>query len=133
MNVDSILISEFASAVDNCLTVYRTINRIRAKALPARHGMMSVSLILHGHPSESGTEHESELRLLNARREVLASFPNKFAFTEDEPVPGLPIRQIVIFGLVNLELKEVGPFAFEVHIDGTYHAGAAFVLALMED
>ena len=95
--------------------------------------MMFVSLIVHGHPSEGGSEHEVETRLLNSSRETVLTVTKGFSFTTDEPVPGLPLRHVFIQGLVNLEFQETGPYAFEVYIDGTYHAGAAFYVGLKED
>jgi hypothetical protein len=134
VNVDSILISEYASVTDGaCLTVFKTINQILAKKLPAQCGMMFVSLILHGHPSEGGSEHEVETRLLNSSREAVLTLTKGFSFSTVEPPSGLPIRQVFIQGFVNLEFQEAGPYAFEVYIDGTYHAGAAFYVGLKED
>jgi len=136
MNVDSILISEFASVTDGtALTVFRTFNRLEAKGLPARVPMMFVSLIIHGHPSEASKGHEIELRLINSRREVVGAIGKgefQFGSAVSHP-PGLPLRHVNIHGMVNLEFTEFGPYAFEVYVDGTYHAGAAFVVIKLED
>ena len=72
MNVDSILISEFATVDSNMsLTVVRTFNVLEAAGFPVQIPLVSVSAIIHAHLSEAGSEHELRLTLMNSRRETL--------------------------------------------------------------
>lgn len=129
MNVDSILISDYAAVSERgALSVFKTFNRIRGEELPAHLPMMCISLIIHAHPSEGGSQHEIEIRLLNSRRKEVVSFPKRplqLPPADDIP-PGLPLRAVQVQAMMNLKFEEAGPYAFEVYIDGTYHAGAAF-------
>lgn len=136
MNVDSILISEYATTDPaGRLTVVNCYNRITTETLPAGIGLLCLSLVVHGAPAEAGTRHKGEVKLLNQRREVLGQNPISFEFTfkgRDEMEPGMPLRWIGNFKIMRLVLSEEGPYAFEVYIDGTYHAAASLVLRLKE-
>jgi len=130
VNVDSILLSEYASAgPDGRLTVANAFNRINGPGPRWGIPMIYVSLVIHGHRAEAGTDHELELRLVNARREPMLDEPaiGSFRFHEDDGSleEGLPLRHIHTVALMGLVFEEPGPYAFEVYIDGTYHAATA--------
>ena len=38
----------------------------------------------------------------------------------------------MVFNVIQAEFPTDGPYAFELYIDGTYHAAAAFFIALKE-
>lgn len=133
MNVDSILISEYAALTDGgMLTIFRTFNGITSDQAPASIPMMFITLIMHGHSREGGTEHDVELRVVNSRREVIGiASRGSFKFPPSETAdPGMPLRHTHVAGLFNPSFDEAGPYAFEVYIDGTYHAGAAFYVRI---
>jgi hypothetical protein len=129
MNVDSILISDYASMEPSGkLYVSGVFNRIGAHAFPAMHPIMGVSLVIHGHSAEAGTEHEVEVRLLNVNREpIVPPLKSRFQFGEDQP-GGIPLRQITLHRLLGVVFAEPGVYAFEVFIDGVYHASASLLL-----
>lgn len=130
MNVDSILISEYATLTDeSALTVIRTFNGLSVKTFPTRIGLMALSIIIHGHASERGVQHHLEIRLINARRETIATVVNvDFAFKDYVPPGGVPLRYVHVHRFVNIEFRDPGAYAFEAYIDDTYHAGASFFL-----
>jgi len=135
VNVDSILISEYASLdAAYSLTVVRTFNRIKARSLPARLPLLSVSIIIHAHPSEGGTAHHFELVLVSAKQGRVATIAQgDFHLTSPTgETPGLPIRHMMVFNAMQAEFPADGPYAFELFIDGTYHAAAAFYVGLVE-
>lgn len=131
MNIDSILLSEYASLSDNnqSLTVVRTFNRLSGTTLPAAIESMCVSLIIHGHEREAGTAHALELRLIDQRREIVVSATGEFVFGAPS-VPGLPLRHMHVVRFVNAVFPRAGLYAFEVYVDDTYHAAASFALVL---
>jgi hypothetical protein len=130
MNVDSFLVSLFADISEaGALTVVRTFNHLTATSLPARMPHLSISAVVHAHPSESGTAHHFEIVLLNARREKLATLQQgEFVLNPVGALapPGVPLRHMIVVNLLQPEFPEIGPYAFELYIDGTYHAGAVF-------
>lgn len=128
MNVDSILISDYANTIAGKLTVLGVFNRIGPTQVPVQIPQMSVSLVIHGPHSEAGKAHEGEIRLINARREVMANMPCSFRFTSDNLLAGIPLRQIITQTIFLPVFPEAGPYAFEVYFDGTYHATASFVV-----
>lgn len=129
MNVDSILISEYATADSHSsLTVLRTFHVLQATSFPARIGMMTVSAIVHAHLSDAGTEHTLKLVLINEKREQLRTLlDTKFRLgTPNENHPaGVPLRHVIIHRAVNAEFPHAGAYAVELFIDGTYHAAAS--------
>lgn len=130
MNVDSILLSEYASvASDGRFTVANAFNRLHGPGPKWGVPIIYVSLVIHGHREEAGTEHELELRLINARREVLMPDPPRghFTFPAGEGMlrEGLPLRTIYVLALIGIVFEEPGPYAVEAYIDGTYHASAS--------
>lgn len=128
MNVDSILLSDFAQVTAGKLTVVGVFDRVPAEAPPATLLQMAISLVIHGHSAEAGTTHNLEIWLLNQRRERLnpAAFGQPFKFGPPESVtPGIPLRVVIVQGVLMPTFEELGPYAFEVYIDGTYHTAAA--------
>ncbi|MGQ0813721.1 MAG: DUF6941 family protein [Gemmatimonadota bacterium] len=134
MNIDSILLSEYASLSDNnqSLTVFRTFNHLIGHAIPAAIESMCVSLIVHGHEREAGTTHMVELRLINQRRETVVSAKSEFTFGTPS-YPGLPLRHMHVARFVNAVFPQFGLYAFEIYIDETYHASASFALILQRE
>lgn len=135
MNVDSILLSEYASlSALNELTVVRVFNQLVARSYPATHEWLAISLIIHGHRSERGTEHAVEIRIVGAQsREGKKVHEGKFTFADADPPAGVPLRHTYIFRMVRVQFPEPGPYAFEVYIDGTYHAASVLYLGLRAD
>jgi hypothetical protein len=135
VNVDSILIAEYAVVEQGgALTVVRTFNQLNATELPARVAILSVSIIIHAHSSEAGTSHNFELVLMSAKQGRVATVvqDNFVLNAEGHPItPGIPIRHILVFNVMQAEFKEDGPYAFELYIDGTYHAAATFFVNLI--
>lgn len=128
MNVDSILLSDYAQAMFGKLTVVGVFDRVPAEEVPVTLSQMTVSLVIHGHSAEAGTTHELEIWLLNQRRERLNPVPfgQPFTFAGPEHVtPGIPLRVVIVQGILMPTFPEFGPYAFEVYIDGTYHTAAA--------
>lgn len=134
MNVDAILISEYATLTDNnqALTVLRCFNAVTSRELPARVPSMAISVVIHAHFDERGTKHEFKLKLLNERREQVGIQEGVFQLPQggEEPT-GIPLRHTIISRFGNVVLSEAGPHAFELYIDGTYHAAAAFNVELV--
>jgi len=55
-----------------------------------------------------------------------------FVLAAATPPPGMPLRHTMVFNVIQAEFPTDGPYAFELYIDGTYHAAAAFFIALKE-
>ena len=130
MNVDSILISEYArSAPDGRLTVVDTFNAIAVTKFPVRVPLIALSVLIHGHSAEAGTSHSGEIRFINHHREEIRDpIPFEFTFL-DEPTPGIPVRHTLVQRIYGQEFSEPGSYAFEIYIDGTYHAIASLLVA----
>ncbi len=129
MNVDSILLADYARVgTDGKLDVVGVFNRIPTDILPATLPFLALSLVVHGHSREGGTSHQIELRLLNGRREPIGTpTTGEFEFPEaSDAYPGLPVRSVKTFLLLQPSFPEYGLYAFEVYIDGTYHAATSF-------
>lgn len=128
MNVDSILISDYAATVGGKLVVVGVFNRIPTNEAPATLAHMSISIVIHGHSAEAGTKHELQIKLLNSRREVLTDqIRGEFTFPPaDQIIPGLPLRHVWLTSMLMPSFPEIGPYAFEVYIDETYHASSSF-------
>lgn len=129
MNVDSMLISEFAKVMGGHLTVVNTFQVAQVEQFPAHLALVFVSAIIHLHPDEAGGEHELELRLLDSSRAVMKKIETK-ARLGNPPGPrhvqGVPSRHTHVFGIGNVLIPAEGAYAFELYIDGTYSHGAAF-------
>lgn len=128
MNVDSILLSEFAT-VDPLgrLTVVNSFNRLHGPGPTWMIPMMYLSWVVHAHRDEVGN-HQAEIRLLNARRDQLLPKVIKAAFEvnpEGGPA-GLPIRHSTVAVLGGLVFKAPGPYAFELYIDDTFAGATPF-------
>jgi hypothetical protein len=127
VNVDSILVSDYAQAsLDGKLTVVGVFNRV--SGAPITLPQLSISLVIHGHAAEAGTTHTLEIWLLNERREKLNPEPMRESFTfagSESILPGVPLRVISVSTVLMPTFSESGPYAFEVYIDGTYHASAS--------
>ena len=137
MNVDAIILSEAAVLTDNgkSLSVLRTLNTLSSPGFPATLPLLALSLMIHAHPSEHGTTHKADIKLLNERREMVGEILQGQAFTwaGGERMPkGIPIRHYLVHRMVNVQFEAPGAYAFEVFIDGTYVAGAAFYIAQAE-
>ena len=137
MNVDAIILSEAAVLTDDgkSLSVLRTFNTMKSPGLPATLRSLTLSLMIHAHPSEHGTTHKVDIKLLNERRELVAEVLKDYPFTlaGGEGMPrGIPIRHYIVHGMVNVQFQGPGAYAFEVFIDGTYAAGTAFYIAQAE-
>lgn len=129
MNVDSILLSAAAALTrDNQLSVLNVFNSMSAAHFPAKVPLMALSLIIHAHHSEGGSEHKLDVRVLNEKREIVAEIVKDqvFRFSDETPVPGIPLRFIHLQVMANVQFESPGAYAFEVSIDGTYAAGTAF-------
>ncbi|HEV2131997.1 MAG TPA: hypothetical protein VGR27_12875 [Longimicrobiaceae bacterium] len=127
MNVDSILLSDYAQLDSGGkLTVVGVFNHIARDMAPVSHPQMALSVVVHGHSEEAGTRHTLEIRLLNQRRELVTPEPitAEFALPGASP-PGLPLRNVTVLNVMQPVFPELGAYAFEIYIDGTYHAGVA--------
>lgn len=137
MNVDAIILSEAAVLTDNdkSLSILRAFNTMMSPGFPATLPFLALSLIIHAHPSEHGTTHKVDIKLLNERRELVADIQKDQEITlaggEGMP-PGIPIRHYLLSRIVNVQFETPGAYAFEVYIDGTYAAGTAFYIAQVE-
>ena len=134
MNVDAIILSEAAVLTDGgkSLSVLRTFNTMQTAGFPATLPALTLSLMIHAHPSEHGTTHKVDIKLLNERRELVSEIVKDQPFTlaGGEGMPkGIPIRHYLVSGMVNVQFQAPGAYAFEVFIDGTYAAGTAFYIA----
>lgn len=126
MNVDSILLSEYASTYpDGRLTVVNAFNRLSGPGPKWGLPVMYLTLVVHGPLQEAGTEHEGEIKLLNAQRELINKEPMKFMFrfppNDGNLTPGMPVRSITTVAL-GLQFDAPGPYAFEITIDGYFAA-----------
>jgi hypothetical protein len=129
VNVDSILLSEFAKVEQSGnLTVVSAFNALGGPGPAWGLPLMAISLVIHGHRDEAGTEHRAVIRLINARREqvIPEELSFDFQFREDDGSleEGMPLRHTAVFMLGGVAFTEPGPYAFEIYIDGTYHAAA---------
>lgn len=133
MNVDSILISEYARSFEGGrLVIVGTLRQAFVPGFPATLPPLYVTLVLEEHKSRVGSEHELEIRVLDADRKPIgqeAAKPIKFRFSKTPPPPGVHLRHNVI-AQMHVTFPREGPFAFEVYIDGTYHASAVFYVGL---
>ncbi|HUP51810.1 MAG TPA: hypothetical protein VM198_05005 [Longimicrobiales bacterium] len=124
MNVDSILISEFATLTPgNQLTVVRTFNSLAATNFPAQRAFLAISLVIHAHRSERGTEHEVEIRVVGPS-ETKPLNTGKFTLPSGDPPAGMPLRYTYVHQTVGIGFATPGSYAFEVYIDGTYSAAS---------
>lgn len=128
MNVDSILLSEYANVTQGKLSVIGVFNRIGPAKLPVQLPIMAVSLVIHAHHDEAGSQHEGELRLIDEKRAVITKRPFRFHFTKENLVSGIPLRAIHTTIIMAPRFDTAGAYAFEVYIGGTYHASTSFVV-----
>ena len=131
MNVDSLLISEYASAdPSGRLTVVNSFNRINGPGPEWLVPVIYLSMVVHAPRDLAGTSHVGEIRLLNSRRQLATAKPAPFdlSFPDDAGQfdDGMPVRCIFTGGFFGLRFKEPGPYAFEVSIDGIF-AGAVML------
>ena len=135
MNVDSILISEYASTTESGrLTVVNTFDTVQVTEMPAKVPSFFISVVTEGHRSERGTTHEIHVKLLDSQRNEIGAEQNtakELVFPDTEPAPGMFLRHISIFKL-GVQFPAEGPYSFEVHIDGTYHAAANLYVQVVE-
>jgi Family of unknown function (DUF6941) len=133
VNIDAILLSEYAALTDGeqSLTIVRVWNAMASMQFPVVMPSMALSMVVHAHPSEAGTDHKLDIVLKNTKREILAKLVEDLTFTlaggdGKTSLPGIPIRHYLVHRMVNVQFGSPGSFAFEVFIDGTYHASTAF-------
>lgn len=132
MNVDSILISEFAHQPEGKLTIVGVFNKIGPGKLPLQIPTMAVTIVVHAHHDEAGTVHQCELRLIDEARKVIKSQTLEIKFATEGIVPGIPLRAVVIAMFLGPKFENAGAFAFEVYIDDIYSAAASFVVVEAE-
>ena len=137
MNVDAIILSEAAILTDDnkSLSILRTLNAMSTPGFPANLPSMALSLIIHAHPSERGSTHKLDIKMLNERREVIVRLVEDYPFTLPSgtgPPVGIPLRFHYVHRMVNVQFENPGAYAFEVYVDGTYVAGTAFHIARAE-
>lgn len=132
MNVDSILIAEFAKVDERGrLTVIDAFNNLSGPGPVWGLPVMAVSLVIHGHRAEAGTRHKVDMRLIDAsRKDVVPPMHFEFSFPEDNGKldEGVPLRQPWTFGMIGVSFNKPGIYAFEVQIDGTYAASASLLV-----
>lgn len=130
MNIDSFLLSEYATITDGAaLTIVRSFNKIQAPGTPVRIPLMSISLVIHAHEAEAGSEHHIEVRLLNQRREAVRTLiDDSFTLPPGPVPPGMPLRHVLVRQILAPSFDEFGAYATEAYIDGVYHGGAAFFI-----
>ena len=128
MNIDSILIAEYASTDrDGRLTVVNAFNQITGPGPQWVIPVMGISLVIHGHSEEAETEHKGEVRLINDARELVKSMRFEFAFSKIT-VPGLPVKHISTLMTIGQNFPAPGLYTFEVYIDDIYMAAASLVI-----
>ena len=134
MNIDSIILSEYASFVGTTrLTIIGTLNRTTVPSVPVRLPPIYMSLVIEAHPDQAGSEHEVEIRILNQRRERVGNAMKvSFRFADEPPLPGMHPRHSLIMAITS-EFPEEGPYAYEVFIDGTYYASTNFYVEVAHD
>lgn len=135
MNVDAILLSSAASlSQDKQLSVLGVFNSMAAESFPAVLPLMALSLIVHAHHSEGGSTHKLDVKVLNAKREMIAEVIKgaEFTFSDDTPMPGIPLRHTFVHLMVNVQFVSPGAYAFEVFIDDTYAAATSFYVGQSE-
>ena len=128
MNVDSILIAEYAT-VDKGgrLTVVNAFNRLTGPGPRWAMPVLAIPLVIHGHSEEAETTHEGVLRLIDEERTVKQETEFSFSFSETV-VPGLPLKHISNIMIMGATFDKPGLYAFEVYIDGIYMASASLVI-----
>ena len=57
--------------------------------------------------------------------------PTELVFPDSEPSPGMFLRHISVLKM-GVQFPEEGPYSFEVHIDGTYHAAVNLYVKVVE-
>lgn len=124
MNIDTILISEYASVDQGGkLTVVNAFNKLQGPGPRWGIPLLYVSLVVHGPRREGGKTFPGELRLLNANREEVGGpWPFAVTFPEATTDEGMPVRSISVILLAGLVFKAPGAYAFEVYVDGAYAA-----------
>lgn len=132
MNIDSILLSDHARVdAGGKLTVVGAFNRITGPGPVWRLPYMAISMVIHGHADEAGTEHEIEIELKHESGDVLTEEPMKlsFKFQDRESLhPGIPARHVATHTILVPTFDRPGAYAFNVYIDGTYHASTSLYI-----
>lgn len=138
MNIDTILISEYASSDGfGRLTVVNAFNKLFGTGPTWGLPIMYLTMVAHGPRREAGREWDGEVRLLNAKRELVnkKSMPFKVTFAdiaEDEGEQGMPLRAVVHMAFAGLQFPAPGAYAFEVYLDGTYAAATTLYVEQTE-
>lgn len=128
MNIDSILIAEYASTDrDGRLTVVNAFNEIGGPGPEWVIPILALSIVVHGHSEEAETDHEAEIRLIDDSREIVRTMPFEVSFPKST-YPGLPVKYIATILAVGFKFEAAGLYAFEVYIDGIYMAAASLVI-----
>lgn len=87
MNIDTILLSEYASADSTGrLTVVNAFNRLRGPGPEWGLPIMYLTVVAHGPKREAGHRWDGEIRLIDAQRELVGEKPRPFilGFPEDD-------------------------------------------------
>lgn len=132
VNVDSILVSEYATKQGNLLSILNCFNRLSTPLSAIQVPSLAVSLIIHGHSGEAGTSHSGEIRFIDEDREPVRP-PNTFSWTfapREQMNPGVPLRYMHVWRIHGHTFERDGAYAFEVYIDDTYHAAASLYVSL---
>ena len=128
MNVDSILISEYATLTPgNQLTVIRAFNSLAAPKFPATHRWLAISLVIHAHRDERGSTHQIEIRVTKPEG-TESLHRGEFTLADGEPPPGMPLRHTYIHQQLGFVFEAEGAYAFEVYVDDTYHAASTLYI-----
>ncbi|MEM7416805.1 MAG: hypothetical protein AAF389_14965 [Gemmatimonadota bacterium] len=126
MTIDTILISEYASAdAVGRFSVVNAFNRISGKGPTWGLPIMYLTLVAHGPQREAGMAWDGEIFLLNSAGERVREEPFTFrmAFSDNiDSGPGMPMRSVVGVAFAGLRFTEPGMYVFQVLLDGLYEA-----------
>lgn len=128
MNVDSILLSEFASVDAGAkLSVINVYNRLNLEKVPVKVGGVFLTLVVHGAQAEAGRRYSGEIHVLDRHRQPTHDKPITFQLEfgpAESAIEGMPLRVVAVIRIGSLLFKDFGPHALEVYIDETYAASA---------
>lgn len=123
MNVDSFLISDYADETNGKLIIIGTFDTIYVPQFPHVHPLMAFSMVIHGHRDEAGREISLEIKVLDQDRKQIGLINGSGALPT-AAAPGLPLRSVLAGRIHGIPFQKEGAYAFEVYLNGTYHAGA---------
>lgn len=135
MNIDTILISEYASG-DNVgrLTVANAFNTLHGPGPKWGLPLMYLTMVAHGPVREAGRTFTGEVRVINAAQEtVVDPVPFEFAFPPAErAAEGMPVRAIVSIAFAGLKFTAPGAYALIVNVEETYAAATTLYVNKVE-